>query len=63
MKANDMWWPSFDGKFVNYPRFKCKWRAYRQTYHAMVGMSGDVQKMIRNVEDLAEICDTLDTFY
>ncbi len=26
-------------------------------------MSGDVQKMIRNVDDLAQICDTLDTFY
>ncbi len=36
MKANDNGWPTFDGKFVNYPWLKKKWLAYRQTYHAMV---------------------------
>ncbi len=37
MKANDVRWPTFYGKFVKYTKFKRKWRAYWQTYHAFVG--------------------------
>jgi hypothetical protein len=37
MRANDSGWPTFDGRFVSYPRFKREWGAYRQTYHAAVG--------------------------
>jgi hypothetical protein len=36
LRANDSRWPIFDGKFVNYPRFKMEWRAYRETYHSVV---------------------------
>jgi hypothetical protein len=66
---------TWDGKFVNYPKFKWEWQAYRQSFHPMVGndlvaktlrekcVSGDAQKMIGNVEDLAEIWDTLETCY
>jgi hypothetical protein len=75
MKANDVGWPSFDGRFVNYTKFKREWRACQQTFHAMMGndlaaktlrekcVSRDVQKMIGNLEDLAKIWDTLDMYY
>ncbi len=36
MKANYSGWPTIDGKFVNYPRFKMKWRAYKEMYHSVV---------------------------
>ncbi len=35
MRANDSGWPTFDGRYVSYPRFKKEWRAYRQTYHLL----------------------------
>jgi hypothetical protein len=31
MKANDVGRPTFDGKFMNYPKLKHEWRAYQQT--------------------------------
>jgi hypothetical protein len=74
MRANDVGWPTFDEKFVNYPKFKRDWRAYRQTYHDMEGydlvaktlrekwVSGEAQK-IGNAVDLAEIWDIVDTCY
>ncbi len=31
-QANDNGWPTFSGKFVEYPRFRKEWWAYRQTY-------------------------------
>jgi hypothetical protein len=58
MKANDSAWPSFYGKFVNYPRFKKEWHAYRESYHAVVSnnlaaktlrekcVKGDAWKMV-----------------
>ncbi len=36
MRANDSGWPTLDGRFVSYPRFKREWGAYRQTYHSAV---------------------------
>jgi hypothetical protein len=33
-QANDNGWPTFSGKFVEYPRFRKEWWAFRQTYHA-----------------------------
>jgi hypothetical protein len=27
-KANNMGWPTFNGKFVNYTKFKQQWKAY-----------------------------------
>ncbi len=35
-QANDSGWPTFSGKFVEYPRFRKEWWAYRQTYHGHV---------------------------
>jgi hypothetical protein len=31
VSANDAVWPEFDGKYVNYPQFKKKWWAQRET--------------------------------
>jgi hypothetical protein len=36
MRANDSGWPTFDGRYVSYPRFKKEWGAYRLTYHSAV---------------------------
>jgi hypothetical protein len=33
IKANNSGWPTFDGRFVNYPQFKKEREAYRQAYH------------------------------
>jgi hypothetical protein len=35
-QANDSGWPVFNGKYVEYPRFRKEWWAYRQTYHGHV---------------------------
>jgi hypothetical protein len=73
MKANDTRWLTFYGKFVDYPRFKKEWRAYRETYHSVVSndlaaktlrekcVKGDAWKMLGYLEDLKEIWDTLET--
>jgi hypothetical protein len=37
MKANNVGWPTFYRKFVNYPKFRGEWKAYRQTYHPFLG--------------------------
>jgi hypothetical protein len=36
MQANDSGWPTFDGRYASYPRFKKEWKAYRETYHSIV---------------------------
>jgi hypothetical protein len=75
LRANNSGWPVFDGKYVNYPRFKKEWIAYRETYHFVVNdnlaaktlrekcVKGDLWKMVGHLEDLKEIWDTLDTCY
>jgi hypothetical protein len=35
-QGNDSGWPTFSGKYVEYPRFCKEWWAYRQTYHGHV---------------------------
>jgi hypothetical protein len=35
-QANDSGWPTFSGKYVEYPRFRKEWWANRQTYHGHV---------------------------
>ncbi len=35
-QANDSGWPTFSGKYAEYPRFRKEWWAYRQTYHGHV---------------------------
>jgi hypothetical protein len=75
MRANDSGWPTFDGRFVSYPRFRREWGAYRQTYHAAVGddlaartlrdkcLQGDARQMVSHLDDLYEMWETLDACY
>jgi hypothetical protein len=75
MKANDSGWPTFDGRYASYPRFKKEWRAYRETYHSAVNddlaakalrdkcILGDALRMVSHLDDLREIWETLDTCY
>jgi hypothetical protein len=75
LKANDNRWPVFYCNFVNYPRFKKEWIAYRETYHSIVNddlavktlrgkcVKEDAGKMLCHLEDQKEIWDTLDTCY
>ncbi len=75
MRGNDSGWPTFDGRFVSYPRFKREWKAYRQTYHTAVGndlaartlrdkcLQGDARQMVGHLDDLREMWETLDTCY
>ncbi len=75
MRANDSGWPTFDGRYVNYPRFKKEWGAYRQTYHSAVSddlaartlrdkcLQGDALQMVTHLDDLREMWETLDTCY
>jgi hypothetical protein len=75
LKANDSGWPTFDGRYASYPRFKTEWRAYRETYHSVVNddlaaktlrercMKGDALRMVSHLDDLRDIWDTLDTCF
>jgi hypothetical protein len=75
LKANDSGWPTFDGRYASYPRFKKEWRAYRETYHSVVNddlaaktlrekcVKGDALTMVSHLDDLQEIWDTLDTCF
>ncbi len=36
LKATDSGWPVFYGKYMNYPRFKKEWVAYRETFHSVM---------------------------
>jgi hypothetical protein len=35
-QANDSGWPTFSGKYVEYPRLRKEWWAHKQTYHGHV---------------------------
>ncbi len=75
MRANDSRWPTFDGRYVSYPRFKKEWGAYRQMYHSAVSddlaartlrdkcLQGDALQMVNHLDDLWEMWETLDTCY
>jgi hypothetical protein len=75
MRANDDGWPTFDGRYVGYPRFKKEWMAYRLTYHSAVSddlaartlrskcLKGEALQMVSHLDDLQEIWETLDTCY
>ncbi len=75
MQANDSGWPTFDGRYVSYPRFKKEWRAYRLTYHSAVSddlaartlrdkcLQGDALQMVSHLDDLYEMWETLNTCY
>ncbi len=75
LKANDSGWPTFDGRYASYPRFKREWTAYRETYHSVVNdylaaktlrekyVKGDALRMVSHLDDLQEIWDILDTSF
>jgi hypothetical protein len=75
MRANDSGWPTFDGRYVSYSRFKKEWEAYRLTYHSVVSddlaartlrykcLQGDALQMVSHLDDLREMWETLDTCY
>jgi hypothetical protein len=75
MQANDSGWPTFDGRYVSYPRFKKEWKAYRQTYHSAVSndlaaralrdkcLQGDALQMVSHLDDLQEMWESLDPCY
>ncbi len=75
LRGNDNGWPTFDGRYANYPRFKREWVAYRETYHSVVNddldaktlrekcVKGDALRMVSHLDDLGEMWDTLDTCY
>ncbi len=74
-QANDSGWPTFNGKYVEYPRFRKEWWAYRQTYHGHVrdelvcrslkerSLASSVKVLVNDIDDLWEACNTLDTCF
>jgi hypothetical protein len=65
-QANDSGWPTFSGKYVEYPRFRKEWWAYRQTYHGHVrdelvcrslkerSLASHVRLLVNDIDDLRE---------
>jgi hypothetical protein len=74
-QANDSGWPTFSGKYVEYPRFCKEWWAYRQTYHGHVrdelvcrslkerSLASHVRLLVNDIDDLREAWNTLDTCF
>jgi hypothetical protein len=74
-QANDSGWPTFSGKYVEYPRFRKEWWAYRQTYHRHVrdelvchslkerSLASNVRLLVNDIDDLREAWNTLDTCF
>jgi hypothetical protein len=74
-QANDSGWPTFSGKYAEYPRFRKEWWAYRQTYHGHVrdelvcrslkerSLASSVKILVNYIEDLREVWDTLDSCF
>jgi hypothetical protein len=74
-QANDSGWPTFSGKYVEYPRFCKEWWAYRQTYHGHVrdelvcrslkerSLASNVCLLVNDIDDLREAWNTLDTCF
>jgi hypothetical protein len=56
----------FNGRYVEYPRFRKEWWAYRQTYHGHVrdklacralkekSLASSIRVMVNDIEDLPE---------
>ncbi len=75
LRANNSGWPTFDGRYASYLRFKREWRAYRETYHSAVNndlaakalwdrcIKGDALRMVSHLDDLQEMWETLDTCF
>jgi ribulose bisphosphate carboxylase small subunit len=74
-QANNSGWPTFSGKYAEYPRFRKEWWAYRQTYHGHVrdelvchnlkerSLAGGVQMLVNDIDNLREAWNTLDTCF
>jgi hypothetical protein len=74
-QANDSGWPTFSGKYVEYPRFSKEWWAYRQTYHGHErdelvcrslkerSLASNVRLLVNDIDDLREAWNTLDTCF
>jgi hypothetical protein len=75
-QANDNGWTTFNGKYVEYPRFRKKWWAYRQTtYHGHVrdelvcrslkerSLASSIKVLVNDIDDLREAWSTLDTCF
>jgi hypothetical protein len=74
-QANDSGWPTLSGKYVEYPRFRKVWWAYRQTYHGHVrdelvcrslkekSLASGVKMLVNDIDDLREAWNTLDTCF
>ncbi len=72
-QANDSGWPTFSGKYVEYPRFRKEWWAYRQTYHGHKrdelvcrslkerSLASNVRLLVNDIDDLREAWNTLET--
>jgi hypothetical protein len=74
-QANDSGWPAFSGRYVEYPRFRKEWWAYRQTYHGHMrdelvcrslkekSLASGVRMLVNDIDDLREAWNTLDTCF
>jgi ribulose bisphosphate carboxylase small subunit len=74
-QANDSGWPTFSGKYVEYPRFRKECWTYRQTYHGHVrdelvcrslkerSLASHVRLLVNDIDDLREAWNTLDTCF
>jgi hypothetical protein len=74
-QANDDGWPTFSGRYVEFPRFRREWWAYRQTYHGHVrdelvcrilkekSLASNVRLVVNDIDDLREVWNTLNTCY
>jgi hypothetical protein len=74
-QANDSGWPTFSGKYVEYPPVRKEWWAYRQTYHGHVrdelvcrslkerSLASHVRLLVNDIDDLREAWNTLDTCF
>jgi hypothetical protein len=74
-QANDSGWPTFSGKYAEYPRFRKEWWAYRQTNHGHVrdelacrslkekSLASNVRVLVNDIDNLREAWNTLDTCF
>jgi hypothetical protein len=72
-QANASRWPTFNGKYVEYPWFWKEWWAYRQTYYRHVrdelvcrslkkrSLASSVKVLVNDIDDLREAWSTLET--
>ncbi len=66
-QANNDGWPTFSGKYVEYPRFRKEWWSYRQTYHGHVrdelvcrslkekSLASNIRLIVNDIDDLREV--------